>query len=87
MIDDKIFRAFPRWEDEGKIVADVARVGQIQLLQPFFTLAFAAAFLGETFSLSTLLAASLVAISILVGRKAKTLHGPKRPPSQPASSS
>ncbi len=71
------FLGFFPWY-HGLAIGGVARVGQIQLLQPFFTLAFAAAFLGEHFSLSALLAATLVAVSILAGRKAKILHGPAR---------
>lgn len=71
------FLGFFPWY-HGLAIGGVARVGQIQLLQPFFTLAFAAAFLGEAFSLSALLAATLVALSILAGRKAKILHGPRR---------
>ncbi|MGB8167118.1 MAG: DMT family transporter [Chthoniobacteraceae bacterium] len=68
------FLGFFPWY-HGLAIGGVARVGQIQLLQPFFTLAFAALFMGEAFSLRALLAASLVALSILAGRKAKILHG------------
>ena len=60
--------------DFGSGWGGVARVGQIQLLQPFFTLAFAALFLGETFSLRALLTAAVVAVSILVSRKTKIQH-------------
>ncbi len=69
------FLGFFPWY-HGLAIGGVARVGQIQLLQPFFTLAFAAAFLGEAFSLRALLAATLVAGSILASRKAKIHHAP-----------
>jgi drug/metabolite transporter (DMT)-like permease len=71
------FLGFFPWY-HGLAIGGVARVGQVQLLQPFFTLAFAALFLGEAFSLRALLAATLVAVSILISRKAKILHGSAR---------
>jgi drug/metabolite transporter (DMT)-like permease len=67
------FLGFFPWY-HGLAIGGVARVGQIQLLQPFFTLAFAALFLGEHFSLGAVLAATLVAVSILISRKTKILH-------------
>lgn len=70
------FLGFFPWY-HGLAIGGVARVGQIQLLQPFFTLAFAAVFLGEAFSLRALLAAALVAVSILVSRRAKIVHAPR----------
>jgi len=75
------FLGFFPWY-HGLAIGGVARVGQIQLLQPFFTLAFAAAFLGETFSLRALLAASLVAVSILISRRTEIRH--RAPPAAPA---
>jgi drug/metabolite transporter (DMT)-like permease len=69
------FFAFFAWY-RGLAIGGVARVGQIQLLQPFFTLAFAATFLGERFGIGAVLSATLVALSILIGRKAKIAHAP-----------
>ncbi len=73
------FLAFFAWY-RGLAIGGIARVGQIQLLQPFFTLAFAAAFLGERFGLGALLAATLVALSIFIGRKTKIVHALVSPP-------
>ena len=64
------FLAFFAWY-HGLAIGGVARVGQVQLLQPFFTMAFAAAFLGERFGLGAIIAATIVALSIFVGRKTK----------------
>ena len=54
----------------GLALGGVARVGQIQLLQPFFTLAASAVLLGEHITLSTVAVAIVVAIIVMVGRKA-----------------
>jgi drug/metabolite transporter (DMT)-like permease len=47
-----------------------ARVGQVQLLQIFFTIAFSALFFGESVQPSTWLFAAAVIATVLVGRKA-----------------
>jgi drug/metabolite transporter (DMT)-like permease len=52
----------------GLALGGIARVGQVQLLQVFFTIVFAAAFFGETVDAITWLAAAAVVISIAVGR-------------------
>lgn len=52
----------------GLALGGIARVGQVQLLQVFFTIVFAAAFFGETVDAVTWLAAAAVVISIAVGR-------------------
>jgi len=64
------FLGFFAWY-RGLALGGVARVGQIQLFQPFFTLAFSSIFLGEHFSLGALAAMSVVAVSILLGRRSK----------------
>jgi drug/metabolite transporter (DMT)-like permease len=64
------FLGFFAWY-RGLATGGVARVGQLQLLQPFFTLAFAATFLGERFGLGAVLAATLVALSIFISRKTR----------------
>ncbi len=50
-------------------IGGVARVGQVQLLQPFFTLFASAILLGEKLELITLVAAFLVVLTLLAGRK------------------
>ena len=69
------FLAFFAWY-HGLAIGGVARVGQIQLLQPFFTLAFAAALLGEHFGLGAILSTAIVALSTFFGRKTKIHHAP-----------
>jgi drug/metabolite transporter (DMT)-like permease len=61
------FLGFFAWY-HGLALGGVARVGQIQLLQPFFTFIFAAAFFGERLSGKTVVCAGLVALFILAGR-------------------
>lgn len=66
----------------GLALGGVARVGQLQLLQPFFTFLFAATFLGERFGWQPVACAALVAAFIALGRRAA---GPTRttPPLSP----
>lgn len=52
----------------GLALGGIARVGQVQLLQVFFTLAFADLFFGESVPASTWLAAAAVVATIVVGR-------------------
>jgi len=47
----------------------IAAVGQVQLLQPFLTFAFAALLLGEKLEPSMLVAAALVVATIALGRR------------------
>jgi len=65
-----MFLGFFAWF-HGLAVGGVARVGQLQLLQPFFTLAAAAMFLGERFGSGAIICAVVVAISIFAGRRGK----------------
>ena len=67
------FLGFFAWY-HGLAIGGVARVGQIQLLQPFFTLAISALFLGEHFSPGAAIAMTVVALSIFAGRRAKIQH-------------
>ncbi|MBW4575060.1 MAG: DMT family transporter [Aphanothece sp. CMT-3BRIN-NPC111] len=55
---------------QGLAIAGVARVGQIQLLQPFLTILASALLLHEQIAPITLIAASLVFGSVSVGRQA-----------------
>jgi drug/metabolite transporter (DMT)-like permease len=54
----------------GLAMGGTARVGQVQLLQIFFTIAFAALFFGETVAPSTWLFAAAVIATVVLGRKA-----------------
>ena len=54
----------------------IARVGQVQLLQIFFTMAFSALFFGEHVSASTWLFAAAVIVTVVLGRKAAVRPAP-----------
>jgi drug/metabolite transporter (DMT)-like permease len=64
----------------GLAMGGTARVGQVQLLQIFFTMAFSALFFGEHVAASTWLFAAAVIATVVVGRKAtvRTVHVPAR---------
>jgi drug/metabolite transporter (DMT)-like permease len=53
----------------GLALGGVARVGQVQLLQPFLSLVGAAVLLGETLTLSNCLFALAVAAVVFAGRR------------------
>jgi len=61
------FLGFFAWY-QGLALGGIARVGQIQLVQPVLTLVWAALFLGEHISLGTALAAMLVVASAALSR-------------------
>ena len=63
------FIAFFAWY-HGMAIGGVARVGQIQLLQPFLTLLASAMLLGETLEPIALVTACLVVASVAAGKKA-----------------
>lgn len=54
----------------GLELGGVARVSQVMLLQPFFTLGFATLLLGEHITPAAIVCVALVAASILISRKA-----------------
>lgn len=54
----------------GLAIGGVARVGQMQLLQPFFTLVFAAVLLGEHVTVLMILAAMVVIGAVWVAQRA-----------------
>lgn len=54
---------------KGLALGGIARVGQVQLLQPFLTLIGAALILGETLDASTLLFAGAVLAVVGIGRR------------------
>lgn len=63
------FVAFFAWY-QGMAIGGVARVGQIQLLQPFLTILASAILLGETVEPIALGSACLVVLCVAVGKKA-----------------
>jgi drug/metabolite transporter (DMT)-like permease len=62
----------------GLAMGGTARVGQVQLLQIFFTMAFSALFFGETVAPITWIFAAAVIATVMLGRKA-TVHTAVRP--------
>ena len=62
------FLGFFAWY-QGLALAGVARVGQLQLLMPFFTLLASALLLDETITPTTLGFALAVLISVIIGRR------------------
>lgn len=63
-----MFLAFFAWY-RGLATGGVARISQLQLLQPFMTLGFAAIFLHEHFGLHAVLAAGIVLCSIFISHQ------------------
>ena len=53
----------------GLAMGGIARVGQVQLLQIFFTIAFSALLFGETVTPSTWLFAAAVIATVVLGRR------------------
>jgi len=62
------FLGFFAW-NKGMALSGIARVGQLQLLQPFITLAAASVLLGEALTWMTFGFASFVVAIVAVGRK------------------
>ena len=63
------FLAYVAWYS-GMAMGGIARVSQIQYLQPFLMIMFATAFLGESISLFTIGAAVIVVLSVIIGKNA-----------------
>jgi drug/metabolite transporter (DMT)-like permease len=63
-----MFLAFVVWY-KGLALGGIARIGQLQLLQPFLTIFAAAILLHERVSWSEVLAALIVIACVLIGRK------------------
>jgi drug/metabolite transporter (DMT)-like permease len=75
------FLGFFAWY-HGLALGGVARVGQVQLLQPFMTLGFSAVLLGEKIAPLAIVAMSVAALAIFVGRRWGTVGtavAPKTP--------
>lgn len=65
--------AFFAWY-RGLALGGIARVGQVQLLQPFFTLFAAAVLLGESITLLTIATACIVLVVVWLARKAPVIR-------------
>jgi drug/metabolite transporter (DMT)-like permease len=63
------FFGFVAWYT-GMGMGGVARVSQIQYLQPFFTIVFSWVWLGEQLTIKTLVAAMVVVLWVAVGKRA-----------------
>jgi drug/metabolite transporter (DMT)-like permease len=68
------FLGFFAWY-RGLALGGVARVSQLQLLQPFFTLVASAFLLGERLTPATILIALVVVVAVAVGRTATVIRG------------
>jgi drug/metabolite transporter (DMT)-like permease len=67
---------FPQWVgffawNAGMAMGGIARVSQVQLLQPFITFALAACFNGETITLQILLFASAVVATVAISTRTR----------------
>jgi drug/metabolite transporter (DMT)-like permease len=60
----------------GLAMGGIARVGQVQLLQIFFTMALSALFFGEHVSTTTWIYAAAVIVTVMIGRKAAVRAAP-----------
>jgi drug/metabolite transporter (DMT)-like permease len=70
------FLGFFAWY-AGLAMGGIARVGQVQLLQIFFTIAFSALFFGESVAPSTWLFAAAVIATVMLGRRAVVHPAPR----------
>jgi drug/metabolite transporter (DMT)-like permease len=70
----------------GLAMGGIARVSQVQLLQPFVTFALAAAFNGETITLQILLFAAAVVVTVAISTRtrAKPVPSPPQRDSEPS---
>lgn len=68
-----MFLAFVVWY-KGLALGGIARIGQLQLLQPFLTILAAAMLLREQVSWAEVLPALIVIACVLVGRRAGATH-------------
>ena len=65
-----MFLGFFAWY-RGLALGGIAKVGQIQLLQPFLTILASALFLGENITFTTILFSISVVVCVAFGRKTK----------------
>ncbi len=73
-----MYLAFCAWY-KGLAMGGIARIGQLQLVQPFFSLAGAALVLGETINPSQIIAAAIVLLCVATGRRSMTVRVQRRP--------
>lgn len=75
------FLAYVAWYG-GMAMGGISRVSQIQYLQPFLMIIFAALFLHESISVFTIVIAIAVVLSVMIGKNAsiakKLLYKKKR---------
>lgn len=76
------FLGFFPWY-RGLALGGIAKVGQTQLLQPFFTVVASVFLLGESADLLTWLIAVLVAVVVAIGKTAQVANTNPEPSSQP----
>jgi len=74
-----MFLGFFAWY-RGLALGGVARVGQLQLLQPFFTIGASAVLLGERITPLTVGVACVVAVIVAMGRRAGVQRPVQLPP-------
>ena len=67
-----MFLAFVVWY-KGLALGGIARIGQLQLLQPFLTILAAAILLHELVSWTEVFAALIVVVCVLIGRRSGTM--------------
>lgn len=65
-----MFLGFFAWY-RGLALGGIARISQLQLLQPLLTIGWAALFLGESLTLATGLTAVLVVLCVVVGQRSR----------------
>ena len=68
----------------GMAIGGIARVSQVQLLQPFITFALAALFNGETITLQILGFAAAVIATVAIGARTRVRRQPLNPLVLPA---
>ena len=66
------FLAYVAWYS-GMAMGGIARVSQVQYLQPFLMILFAALFLDETITFFTLAIAIIVVFSVVLGKNASVV--------------
>ena len=62
----------------GMAMGGIARVSQVQLLQPFITFALAAFFNGETITWQTVLFAAAVVATVAISTRTRARQAPPR---------
>ena len=71
-----MFLGFFAWY-RGLALGGVARIGQIQLIQPFLTILASAILLGEHLSIETIIFAAAVIACVMLGKRTQIITQPK----------